>query len=229
MNFIFFKKVYKKFNKIIHGKYSVPIGDDYLGMKAEVYEKTRKCDNFWQKEHDLVLRVISSLVKKKKISNVLDLPAGTGRFYKIYELNNINYIGGDSSIDMLNIANKEIRNQTLGRNQIMISTKIPLQRNSVDIVVSFRFLQWIVSLKDMKKTLLEFHRVTKKYCFIELCVGKHTIRKKPINENLTMWNNFNLEEIKDILYAHGFKIIEIEFISDDKENPNMHSFLCSKI
>ena len=222
------QKVKRKIYQVIFGNFNVPVGNDYFGKKAEIYEATRASSIFWRNENRFLEKTILKLTKEKDITTVLDLPCGTGRFYEFYEDCNIAYIGGDFSDDMLNLANQAIKRPNLGQNLKMISTKIPLYNNSVDIVVCFRFLQWIIPLKEVKATLIEFHRVTRKFCLIELSVGRHRKRNKSLNENLTMWDNFNLDEITLLLREVGFEIKDFEFLYDDEENPNMYGFLCLK-
>lgn len=222
-------KIKRKLDQLIHGNFNVPVGNDYFGKKAEIYESNRKDSEFWKREEEFVDQAIGQLINKNQVSKLLDIPAGTGRFYPLYEKYSVEYIGGDASTDMLDKAALASQNSALGKNIKMFSHQIPLPDNSVDLIVCFRFLQWIIPFKDVRKTLIEFNRVTKKYCLIELSVGKHETSHKPINENLTMWDNLNFEEISLLLLETGFRVEEYKFLSDDEENPNMHGFLCVKI
>lgn len=224
-----FAKIKRKLEQLIYGNFNVPVGNDYFGKKAEIYEANRKDSEFWKKEEEFVNCTIAQLIDKNQVSKLLDIPAGTGRFYPLYEKYNIEYIGGDASTDMLEKADLASQNTALGKNLKMFSHKIPLPDNSVDLIICFRFLQWIIPFKDVKKTLKEFNRVSKKYCLIELSVGKHENRNTSINDNLTMWDNLNFDEISLLLLENGFRVEEYQFLSDDEENPNMYGFLCVKI
>ena len=224
-----FRKGIRKLSQIRHGAFNVPVGNDYVGEKARIYEKARSDSEFWINEEKYVDTVITSLAGKGELAAVLDLPAGSGRFYKIYEKNKVTYIGGDSSEDMLALAGTKITDPKMGENRAMLSTSIPLAERSVDMVICFRFLQWIIAFKDVEKTLDEFYRVSRRYCLLELCVGTHEGVKGLQNKNLTMWNNFNFDEICSLLGAHGFRVDSYQFLSDDVENPNMYGFLCSKL
>ena len=222
-------KIRRKLRTLVYGNFNVPIGNDYMGLKAKVYETSRQDEIFWKKESEYVKKTITQLVGTENIETVLDLPSGTGRFFPMYEALNLKYIGGDLSDDMLLEGDKKIKNDELGQNFRMSSTNIPLPSNSVDIIVCLRFLQWIIPFKEVKKTLQEFHRVSRKYCIVEFCVGKH---KKPTiftNYNLTMWDNFNMSEIENLLGEHSFKVLSTVCLGDDKENPNLTTFLCEKI
>ena len=44
------KKIVRKIKSLIHGNFNTPIGDDYFGKKAFLYEKTRQNNLFWKNE-----------------------------------------------------------------------------------------------------------------------------------------------------------------------------------
>ena len=224
-----FKKIVRKIKSLIHGDFNTPIGDDYFGKKAFLYEQTRKDSFFWRNEQKFVIKTLKELNSSSKINTLLDLPCGTGRFYELYEALGIKYIGADSSFDMLNEAKKRMRIPSIGKQHIMFSTKINLPNNSVDMIVCIRFLQWIISLKDVKKTLNEFYRVSNKYCILEFCVGKTESNIETLNEDLTLWDKLNYKNLEQLLKTHGFNIIKTKFIGNDPENPNLTGFLCEKI
>ena len=224
-----FKKIVRKIKSLIHGNFNIPIGDDYFGKKAFLYEQTRQDSLFWKNEQNFVAKTLKELNSSSEINTLLDLPSGTGRFYELYEALGIRYIGGDSSFDMLKEAKKRMHISSIGKQHRMFSTEIDLPNNSVDIIVCIRFLQWIISLKDVKKTLDEFYRVSNKYCILEFCVGKIATNIETLSEDLTLWDKLNYENLEQLLKTHGFKIIKTKFIGNDPENPNLTGFLCKKI
>ena len=204
------------------------LGMIIMGKKHFYMKKHEKESIFWENEHNFVANTLLDLKSSSEITKILDLPSGTGRFYNLYENLQVNYIGGDSSIDMLNEAKKSLKNNLYGEQIQMFSTKINLPDNSVDVIVCFRFLQWIISIADVKKTLKEFHRVSRKFCLLEFCVGDEPSKIETLDHNLTLWNKLNYENLEILLKSHGFKIINSEVLGNDEENPNLTGFLCEK-
>lgn len=125
------------------------------------------------KEHSYLKNIKNFLSSNKKnrvnnvdpleFVNILDLGCGNGRLIdflkeKIY-WNNINYIGIDPSEELINICKNRYTNIEFKIND---GIKIPLDDNSVDIVISLAVLHHI-PIEHQDKWLAEMYRVIKKY------------------------------------------------------------------
>lgn len=215
---------------IIYQKYygrSLPIGDNYFGQKAKIYDEHRENDEFWKLENIVFEEMLDTLPESM---SVLDVPFGTGRFLPLYNNKNHLVTGLDSSQDMVDQAmDKFGKFLTNVRIDICDAKKMPYQNGQFDLSVCFRFLPWIVSFKDLKEILNELSRVSKEYAIIELCVGSPEISgKKPKNE-LSLYDQLNEIELKKLLLQYNFNTIKIYEIYDNEEHPGLSAFLCKKV
>ena len=204
-----------------------PIGNNYVGEKALIYDDHRQNDPYWILEHEALREFIHK--NRVLISSVLDAPYGTGRFASIYHDVNFNVFGLDISSEMVNVAKKK-QSKFLSKTTFHIQDfrNIPHPDNSIDLVVCYRFLPWIVSLQDAEDALVEFSRVCKKYAVFELCVGKHISPMKNIKKSEILWNNYNEEELRNWLKNYGFETMEVKFLFDDEQHPGLSIFYCQK-
>jgi ubiquinone/menaquinone biosynthesis C-methylase UbiE len=214
----------------LHRKYYghlVPIGDNYNGKKADVYDKHRVDDEYWRLENAVLKGILNDLPQN---ISVLDVPFGTGRFVPIYSEKNFNISGLDSSRDMLNLAKKKY-SELINKTDITFgdAKKLPYAHAQFDLLVSFRFLSWIVSFGDLKVILGEYARVCKTNAVIELCVGPETVKGKTPNNKLALWNQYNKTELIDLLLSYNFRVVKVVPIYDDDEHPGLSAFLCEKI
>ena len=223
-----FTALFNLFIQFFKSQNDLPIGNTYHGKKALIYDDHRQNDIYWKAEDDCVNEYISRI--SNEINSVIDAPYGTGRFAPIYNKYNLNVIAIDISKDMIDIA-KIKHKKYLSKTNFLIQdmVKIPKDDCSVDLAICFRFIPWIVSFKEAKVALSELSRVCNKYAIIELCVGKHNTSNNIINDDSTLWDNYNKEELTIWLKDFNFEVIDIKFLYDNKEHPGLSAFLCKKI
>ena len=104
--------------------------DKYYGQVAKTYNN-RKNNPKWDAEHNAVADML-------KTGPVLDVPCGTGRFFKLYRARGLEYLGADISQDMLDIAKREDKTARLEKMDIL---KEP--RPGYATAVCIRLLQWL--------------------------------------------------------------------------------------
>lgn len=100
-----------------------------------------------------------NIISKEKV--VLDAGCGTGKFLNILETNAQKYIGMDLSEKQLETAKlKSIKNNS----EFICSnlSKIPLEDNTVDLIISSWVLGTITDLEERNNVLNELKRVLKK-------------------------------------------------------------------
>ena len=209
-------------------KDGLPIGNTYHGEKALIYDNHRENDLYWKAEDNCVKEYISQF--SSEIKSVLDAPYGTGRFAPIYHKYDLKVVGIDISEEMLAVA-KTKHKKYLDKTEFLIQdmTNIRLADSSIDLVICFRFIPWIISFNEAKIALSELSRICNKYAIIELCVGKHNDSKVEIDGDKVMWNNYNKEQIISWLKEFNFEVTDVKFLFDDKEHPGLSAFLCKKI
>lgn len=213
-------------NYRLYGKHDVPIGDDYFGSKAEIYDCHRKDDGYWIAENDSLIYFFK---RYSDIKSVLDAPFGTGRFMPIYQEYEFQVTALDTSMDMINQAIRKYPDGMSGVSVLINSLdNIPLADNSVDAVVCYRFLPWIVTFAVAEKSLREISRICRKYAVLELCVGGHNDGHSTVDPSKTMWNRMNLNEIYIWLSGFNLKVSEVKDIYDDEDHPGLKLFICEK-
>lgn len=207
--------------------YDSPIGDDYHGVKAKIYDAHRSESIYWRNEDLSLIYFLNKACNDG--SKVLDAPFGTGRFLKFYSQFNLSVTAIDSSQDMIDVA-FEKHPAEMKDVKVMIQKlkSIPVQENFFDAIVCYRFIPWIISLREANLVMAEFSRVCSKYLIVELCVGTHATRLSVPDLNKTMWNKFNYDEIIQWLDSFKFRVIEHKLIYDDEEHPGLTVFFCEK-
>ena len=153
-------------------------------------------------------------ISKNKV--VLDAGCGTGKFLNVLETNAKRYIGIDLSKNQLAKAKlKSLNNYS----QFICSnlTKIPLEDNSVDLIVSTWVLGTITDINERNKVLNEFMRVLNNTGSIilvenasgsefEIIRGRDKDNRTKDYNNWIIHNNFLLEQEIDTYFA--FNTIE---------------------
>lgn len=180
----------KLFNRLGHRWLGSPL-EDFYGVKARNYERTRSSNPKWAIEQEVFGDLVSQFADG---STVLDVPFGSGRFADVYQRKHLSVIGIDSSTDMLAEAGR-LRSETTAGFDLRIgdARHLPLADASVDLVVCCRFLVGIVSFGDARKVLAEFRRVVRTAAIIDLAVRDDHLpalrypprRTAPMNAKLT--------------------------------------------
>lgn len=120
----------------------------------DYYEIFSQAEDYENKVRDYIKSLINDNI-------VLDAGCGTGKFLETIEKDAQKYIGIDLSNDQLIKAKSKSRKS----NSIFISsdlTNIPLEDNSVDLIISCWVLGTITKLEERNKALFELKRVLKK-------------------------------------------------------------------
>lgn len=125
---------------------------------ARDYEKDREVESHWQREEEF----IKDYVAGRDVENLLDLPVGTGRFFRYYG-RVANLVGVDISEQMLNEAREKIA--LLGKN-----TTVRLEHGDVfhlrfsdaqfDVAIVWRLLH-LLPKHLLRPAISELCRVTK--------------------------------------------------------------------
>jgi ubiquinone/menaquinone biosynthesis C-methylase UbiE len=188
----------------------------YEQQVATTYEESRQIEIHWQRED----KFIKQYVQKRKISKILDLPVGTGRFLNHYDgVGEI--VGVDISEAMLTEASKKVKT-------LSFKDKVSLEKgdvlnlhfndNEFDCVIVFRLFH-LMPEESMAKSIEELCRVCSKDVVVQSYVtlskfrrllgkinnkftGKKTVPKN--NNNSTTWSHIQA-------YQHSQKFITSEF------------------
>jgi len=177
-------------------------GDVYYGNTAEFYEAERSKTGRWKAEQRTVERYLGILPDGLK---QLDVPEGTGRFLVLYKAHGHSVTGLDSSVDMIGFARRRAGEE--GYEFIQGSaTSLPFPDGTFDLVVSTRFLRHILTYRDARRALAEMARVTRGHAIIEL--GGNDLFSVPLREGKPMRDRMKLEDVRSMLAANGFEIVE---------------------
>ena len=186
------------------GKYRDIIAAEYLQKRAHLPD--------WHEETLILGHLISQLPNQLE---VLDIPFGTGRFMPLYASKLFRVNGMDISSDMLEIA------QTYNRPDIAEfqaitgdATDLPLADSSIDLVVSYRFLGYILTVERAKLAIQELVRITRSYVILQLQYlkdGEQTGQQDKLGDKLT-W-----PEQEEFLKSLNLEIMErIDTFSKDQ-------------
>lgn len=203
-----------------------PAGNSYHGSRAIVYDSVRLEQDWWHEEHRGLEKILQSLAP---FQNVLDVPSGTGRFFSIYSSLDSKVSGLDSSSEMTEKA--RLKASELGIEahlEVGDARRMPFEDSSFDIVVSFRFLQSIVSLSDAVDVIREIARVSRQYAVLELDVrvGNQERRFEP-SKKAAMRNKLSLEEITSLLSGSNLRVLRVEG-PFKKASQSQYAFVCEK-
>lgn len=135
------------------------IKKSYRGENANNYDKARKNNPKWKFEEETLKNILSEI--RTQISNILDLPVGTGRFLEMYNQTlKVPVYAVDLSEDMLKIARSRCENYNVAFSKAdLIYGEINIQ---ADLVVNYRFLN-LVDWKSAKSALVNLLKASTKY------------------------------------------------------------------
>lgn len=178
-------------------------GDTYYGDEAAGYEAQREGKAYWDDQQRIAEGLIGELPDSLK---VLDVPFGTGRFARTYSEKNFDVIGVEASQAMIDAAHAA-RGDLLGGWDLRVgdALELPLQDNSVDITVCFRFLSEIISSSDAKVVLAELQRVTKDRALLDLGYREEDAPAvRPPRDRDRFGVSLTEREVRELLASYGF-------------------------
>ena len=205
---------------------SVPMGDRYHGNRALEYDEIRSQQEWWHRENQAMRTILSNL---EDCHSVLDVPCGSGRFFPLYHDFGMKTTGLDISHSMLKECREKHKSSSISPSLEQGSaTAIPFGDCSFDLVVSFRFLQSIVSFDDAQKAIREMARVSSKYVVLELDFLQHEHPRRFLPSGAaTMRGRLTKDEIRTLLESSGLDILSIHGPFKD-DPPSQFAFLCKK-
>lgn len=161
--------------------------DKYHGPVAEGYDAKREGSLKWQIEQ----RVIEEMLTDKQLpvgSWVLDIPCGTGRFFKCYHDRGFIIRGMDKSADMLRQASSKVVDPMKAKLDLGDVRRLELWDKSVDVSVMCRLTRWLEPA-DCVLALNELQRVTRKKIISTWRVRNHPHARsyELINSALNGW------------------------------------------
>jgi hypothetical protein len=123
--------------------------DKYYGAAAERYDEERQHSERWKIEIEAVAEFVDA-------GPVLDVPLGTGRYVPTYRIKELEFIGLDISLDMLNVAKRKYGCQGwLGS-----ILRIPFADQSFATAVCTRMLDWLPPA-EMERAVAQLRRVAR--------------------------------------------------------------------
>ena len=143
--------------------------DKYYGGIASGYDKKRENDAKWKIEQQHIENMLSDI---QSGDWVLDIPCGTGRFFKYYGERGFVFYGLDKSADMLKQAAMKVVDPHKARLAQGDVRALPLNDRSVDASVMCRLTRWL-SPGDCQLALRELQRVSRKRIIFTARVRNH--------------------------------------------------------
>lgn len=132
-----------------------------LSEKSKNYYEENDIYEVFSLAEDYPNKIYKSLLPEIKNKVVLDLGCGTGKFMEKFYKDTIKYYGLDLSNQQLNIAKKKVKGNKV--EFICCSAeKIPLEDNSIDVIISTWVLGTILEEDRRKEVIKEMRRVLKK-------------------------------------------------------------------
>lgn len=171
-----------------------------LSKESKAYYQDNDHYEIFSRAEDATKEVEQYLVKEVEGKIVFDAGCGTGKYLKVIEEKAKKYIGMDLSSEQLKKATQKINKK--GTYLILGNLKkIPLEDNSVDIIISTWVLGTITNIEERELCLQELKRILKptgKIILIENAEGSEfeAIRDRINNPKTKDYNNWIL--------AHNF-------------------------
>lgn len=132
-----------------------------LSEKSKNYYEENDIYEIFSIAEDYPNKIYEILLPKVRNKVVLDLGCGTGKFMQKFYKNATKYYGLDLSCDQLKIAKDKVDGENV-RFLCCSAEDIPLQDNSIDVIISTWVLGTILEIDRRNKVLKEMNRVLKK-------------------------------------------------------------------
>jgi len=178
----------------------------YQGSGAQGYDDHRKGREVFNWEREITGELLADLPPG---AEVLDVPVGTGRFIPVYRAAGLKVVGLDSSAEMLAQAHDLLGGAADDVTLIEGSaTKLPFPDRSFDALVCFRFLPGKLPLRQTRKALREFARVTRGRSYLLLKIGDRGFAPSWRDE-FSQLGKRPEEELRQILADAGLEVERI--------------------
>ena len=141
----------------------------YHGAAATGYDEKRGQSDKWLKEQAIIEGMLDDI---QPGSWVLDVPCGTGRFFKFYHDKGFIVRGIDASADMLVQAAQKVIDPMKVRLGQADARALPAQDKCVDASVMVRLTRWL-SPEDCQIAFKELQRVSRDRIVITARVANH--------------------------------------------------------
>jgi ubiquinone/menaquinone biosynthesis C-methylase UbiE len=168
--------------------------NNYTGQAAKEYDQERSQKYLWKKEDEIV----NNILQNSAAETILDVPVGTGRFFKHYSRLNFEVIGLDVSEDMLKEARKKAEkfglDCELRKGDI---TNISFSSNSMDLVISMRILN-LFNFEIFKKAIKEIGRVSSGCVICQVNVIPK-VSDYPLSKKVEIYTRRILVNLKQVL------------------------------
>lgn len=187
----------------------------YQGNVASEYLRRRAHKPDWHEEQLVLGSLLSRLPDQLK---VLDIPFGTGRFVPFYAAKNFTCIGVDISAEMLELA-KSYNRQDMASFETATgdATRLQFADGAVDLVVSYRFLGYILTVDRAKEALRELARVSASHLILQLQYLKDG---EPRGNQDKLGHKVVWSELSEFLKEIGLEIVEKADISSKDQYQN---------
>jgi len=175
----------------------------YHGAVAQGYDQKREDSDKWKIEQAAIEGFLGDLPKGDW---VLDVPCGTGRFFKFYHDKGLLFYGLDVSADMLQIAAGKVvdpMKARLGQANVMATT---LKDKSVDAAVMCRLTRWL-SPEECQLAIKELQRVARKKIIFTARIANHP-HARPLEIFEEALDGWKINRTADG-YCPEYKIVEL--------------------
>lgn len=179
----------------------------YRAQNAAEYDARRSKREIFRWEQEVIRRLLAPLAPE---SHVLDVPIGTGRFIPAYLSLGLVVTGLDLSPDMLAEAHRTFEPDTDPVTLLLGSaTDLPFPDAHFDAVVSFRFLPGKLTLRQARRALREYARVSRGQVHVLLKIGE---RKFPASwrDEFSCLATRPEHELRQILAEAGLAVDHVE-------------------
>lgn len=167
----------------------------YHGSMARNYETKRKTQERWDIEND----VVAKMLKRLKPKSILDVPCGTGRFFKVYDtLGKVKVLAVDVSTEMIAQAKqKKVKHAEM---TIKVKDVVSLKTPQIDVSVCVRFLD-LIDERAMRKVMKKLYTCTDTAIICTIRLGETYIPKS---------NTATHDEAKfrEQMKAAGWKVVK---------------------
>lgn len=126
----------------------------YRGRKAETYDEIRQKQQRWREENAAVEQMVRDLPRGTRL---LDAPMGTGRFVDLWKKRGFDYVGVDTSDEMISLAVEKGWPPKRARCMSVLDVPGP----TFDAAVSVRFFD-LIDEKALYEVLRKLDAITKR-------------------------------------------------------------------